>query len=186
MPYVTAGYGGVWVASCIFSVAMGLLFFTMSHIQLPEPKRRKTVGMGVHVTLDGTEIRSNGTMTPSVTQDTHTPDMDDIGHDIHDIGHSTLGSTAFSNSGQNPSTAFTTNTASFSSTAFAATSTASITTTTAFTKNTLGADIFPSDDMDTTMMSQQCPCGYLHGPDSLESHDISAVGFSNNMMRGPD
>ncbi|OBA23948.1 hypothetical protein METBIDRAFT_30307 [Metschnikowia bicuspidata var. bicuspidata NRRL YB-4993] len=31
-----------------------------------------------------------------------------------------------------------------------------------------------------------CPCGYLHGPGISHIHDITAVGFSSNMLRGPD
>lgn len=42
------------------------------------------------------------------------------------------------------------------------------------------------NDMDVTVTAGECPCGYLHGPGMLHYHDISAVGLSSNMMRGPD
>lgn len=70
----------------------------------------------LHVTLSGTEIRANGTMTPPVGEDRSAV--------LNDI------------------------------------------------------DMDPQEHID-------CPCGYLHGPGS-GTHDISAVGFSANMMRGPD
>lgn len=31
-----------------------------------------------------------------------------------------------------------------------------------------------------------CPCGYLHGPGVHNHNDIAAVGFSVDVMRGPD
>lgn len=43
-----------------------------------------------------------------------------------------------------------------------------------------------SDDMDTRVTPQECPCGHLHGPGEAHFHDISAVGFSHDVMRGPD
>lgn len=42
------------------------------------------------------------------------------------------------------------------------------------------------DDMDIDTSEVQCPCGHLHGLGEFFSHDISAVGFSSNLMRGPD
>lgn len=43
-----------------------------------------------------------------------------------------------------------------------------------------------TDDMDTEMTPNECPCGHLHGPGVGHFHDISAVGFSADVMRGPD
>lgn len=41
------------------------------------------------------------------------------------------------------------------------------------------------DNMDTSISPFECPCGYLHGPGSDHFHDISAVGFSADVMKGP-
>lgn len=42
------------------------------------------------------------------------------------------------------------------------------------------------DHMDIDTCLSECPCGYLHGPGTSHHLDISAVGLSSNMMRGPD
>lgn len=42
-----------------------------------------------------------------------------------------------------------------------------------------------NDKMDTLTFASECPCGHLHGPCEDHYHDISAVGLSSNMMRGP-
>lgn len=41
------------------------------------------------------------------------------------------------------------------------------------------------DRMDTDISANECPCGYLHGPGEDHGHDITAVGLSSNLMRGP-
>lgn len=47
--------------------------------------------------------------------------------------------------------------------------------------------ITPSPDaMDTEVTPAECPCGHLHGPGVLHGHDVAAVGFSSNLMRGPE
>lgn len=43
-----------------------------------------------------------------------------------------------------------------------------------------------NDAMDTKILASECPCGYLHGPGFNHYHDISAVGFSVDVMRGPE
>lgn len=43
-----------------------------------------------------------------------------------------------------------------------------------------------NDRMDTEVSPRECPCGYLHGPGFDHYHDISAVGFSVDVMRGPE
>lgn len=42
------------------------------------------------------------------------------------------------------------------------------------------------DAMDLRVELHDCPCGYLHGPGGEHFHDLGAVGFSANVMRGPD
>lgn len=42
-----------------------------------------------------------------------------------------------------------------------------------------------SDTMDVCSTTNNCPCGYLHGPGLDPNHDLAAVGFSANLMRGP-
>lgn len=44
----------------------------------------------------------------------------------------------------------------------------------------------PDDKMDLEVTPSDCPCGYMHGPGENHNHDVSAVGFSANVMRGPD
>lgn len=197
------------------------MLFTMSHLQLPEPKRRKT-GKDVHVTVDGTEIRPNGTMTPRATQvafpaSGNPHDMDVV----HSMSHTVKGyrdvsvtaagfafSTEYSSTVGHKSDAPTSATF-FGPTANGTCPTASGTCPTAngtysnsalsdialfgVPTGTVANTALPStpsdtmgDDMDTREMSQQCPCGHLHGANSHEPHDISAVGFSTNLMRGPD
>lgn len=114
---------------------------------------------GVRLTVGGTEIRANGTMTPCVSLELR-----------GDIATETLATETFARETPETEAVGTVNTSDYLE---AAAST---------TKN----DIFASDAMDTSVSAHQCPCGYLHGPDMPESHDISAVGFSSNMMRGPD
>lgn len=43
-----------------------------------------------------------------------------------------------------------------------------------------------TDSMDLCVELHDCPCGYLHGPGNKHFHDVGAVGFSANVMRGPD
>lgn len=43
-----------------------------------------------------------------------------------------------------------------------------------------------TDAMDTEVTACECPCGYLHGPGVHNYHDIAAVGFSADVMKGPD
>lgn len=42
---------------------------------------------------------------------------------------------------------------------------------------------FPENKKESSII--ECSCGYLHGPGTSD-HDKTAVGFSSNMMRGPD
>lgn len=92
-----------------------ILSIRSEEFELPVSKRRKFVELEATVTQIGTEIRSNGTMTPV---------------------------------------------------------------------ELIFAD--ENDNMDTEITQEECPCGYLHGPGFGHCHDISAVGFSPNIMRGPE
>lgn len=47
------------------------------------------------------------------------------------------------------------------------------------------APIDEDDNIDTSITATECPCGFLHGPGMDHNHDITAVGMSSNMMRGP-
>lgn len=53
------------------------------------------------------------------------------------------------------------------------------------TESSTAAPIDDDDTIDTSITANECPCGFLHGPGMDHNHDITAVGMSSNMMRGP-
>lgn len=96
--------------------------FTSEHAS----KRRKieSNASSVNVSLMGTQVRPDGTMTP--IQDAHSQDADNEEMEVCSL-----------------------------------------------------------EEAEVIARPSHCSCGYLHGP-GTNIHDTTAVGFSVNMMRGPD